>query len=351
MRIAELILRRGRGPFALSLLLSLPIVLLFTILLFCLYIWEDGKRLRNFEMQLRESARAHVEQVALTGLWNAQHGGVYVMLAEVGSGSNMKVSPEDAVNIGGKLYTKLNPVYISRQLTELAADKGSFIRFRISSLNPVNPSNRAGKWEARMLRAFEKGETEGYGIIEQEGLEYFRYMSRLVATEGCLGCHSEQGLRPGDIIGGVSVIIPAGLNRALQSDMRRRSIVVFGVIWGAAALLILGITWVFSRRLSRAVKSELEGEKLKTAVGMAGAAAHELRQPLSIIMGFSELLREKAANGENTDREAEIIISQCHRMNEIISRMLNVTSYRTKSYGGHTEIFDFGLEPEESSRK
>jgi len=34
----------------------------------------------------------------------------------------------------------------------------------------------------------------------------------------------------------------------------------------------------------------LEKERLKTLLGMAGAAAHEMNQPLTVIMGYIELL-------------------------------------------------------------
>ena len=80
---------------------------------------------------------------------------------------------------------------------------------------------------------------------------------------------------------------------------------------------------------------------------MAGAAAHELRQPMTIISGFSEILRDKVKDGKDVQHETEIIIEQCYRMNRIIARMLNVTTYRTKLYEGTTEIFDLGAKAED----
>jgi signal transduction histidine kinase len=95
---------------------------------------------------------------------------------------------------------------------------------------------------------------------------------------------------------------------------------------------------------------ELEGQRLEAAVKIAAAAAHELRQPMTIISGFSELLKNKAKRGEDIKQETDIIISQCNRMNAIITKMLNVTAYRTKAYGGTTEIFDLGVDNEEREK-
>ncbi len=37
-------------------------------------------------------------------------------------------------------------------------------------------------------------------------------------------------------------------------------------------------------------------------------------------------------------------------MDDIITRMLNVTYYRTKTYGGETEIFDLGVDVDEGKK-
>ncbi len=68
---------------------------------------------------------------------------------------------------------------------------------------------------------------------------------------------------------------------------------------------------------------------------------------MTIISGFSEIIGDKVKDGKDVQRETEIIIGQCSRMNRIIARMLNVTTYRTKLFEGTTEIFDLGAEAED----
>jgi PAS domain S-box-containing protein len=81
-------------------------------------------------------------------------------------------------------------------------------------------------------------------------------------------------------------------------------------------------------------------EKLKATVELAGATAHEMRQPLSVIMTLIPVIREKTMKGEPLDEELRIFESQCGRINEIISRMLNITHYRVKQYTEGKKIFD-----------
>jgi signal transduction histidine kinase len=81
-------------------------------------------------------------------------------------------------------------------------------------------------------------------------------------------------------------------------------------------------------------------EKLSAAMELAGTAAHEVRQPLAILMGISDMVREKARRGEDASEELEILGQQITRINDIISKMLKITKYRTKPYTEETRIFD-----------
>jgi signal transduction histidine kinase len=84
---------------------------------------------------------------------------------------------------------------------------------------------------------------------------------------------------------------------------------------------------------------------------LAITAAHELRQPMTAIYGFMEILNDKLGRGESAAHEMEIVIDQCKRMDNIIKRMLNITSYRVRVYDANTEILDLEPEPETASEK
>ncbi|NIR26598.1 MAG: hypothetical protein GWN14_22745, partial [candidate division Zixibacteria bacterium] len=47
---------------------------------------------------------------------------------------------------------------------------------------------------------------------------------------------------------------------------------------------------------------------------------------------------------EDVSAELATIEKQCTRMDKIISRMLNITAYKTKRYAFDMEIFDLGVD-------
>jgi hypothetical protein len=349
-KIDEIIVRNADKPLRLTLVLATPLVTAFAVLISIFYIWDHQSRQRHLELQLKETAKAHFDQIVLSRLWNARHGGVYVEVTEETPPNPYLDDPEkNIVSQSGKMYTKLNPAYMTRQLSELAEEFKAF-EVRITGLHPKNPSNSPDHWEENMIRSFWRGKDEAYVIMKRDGKSYFRYMGPLFVEDECLRCHSAEGYNVGDIKGGISVSIPTDLLATIEKYLDRRSLLAFGTIGIFAISLLVGTTWYSSKRLGEGLRMKLEGERLETAIKIAAAAAHELRQPMTIISGFSELLKDKANRGEDITQETKLIINQCDRMNAIITRMLNVTAYRTKAYGGTTEIFDLGVNSEEEEK-
>ncbi len=91
----------------------------------------------------------------------------------------------------------------------------------------------------------------------------------------------------------------------------------------------------------QAVQEELRNRERQSILAeLAGAAAHELNQPLTSIIGYSELLcRQLPAQG-NLVQAASIIINQAERMAEIVRRIGKITKYETMSYVGESTILD-----------
>jgi PAS domain S-box-containing protein len=92
-------------------------------------------------------------------------------------------------------------------------------------------------------------------------------------------------------------------------------------------------------------RRRIEEAKLTTAVELAGAAAHELFQPLTGIMGLAELMAEADTPPEDLQAMAAQIRTQARRMTEIVRRMTELTSYRTVDYVGGRKIADLGAHP------
>jgi len=332
------------GAGRLAMLFSLPFVITLSILLAAIVAVDERAHDRHLEMQLVETARAYFDQILLSRLWNARHGGLYAEVTEETQPNPYLDDPErDIVSEKGRRYTKINPAYMTRQLSELAAERGSY-RFRITDLRPLNPANMPSEWEAEMLRSFERGEPEGRGFLELEGKEYFGYMAPLRMDKSCLACHREKNYRVGDLRGGISVYIPVERVMAIHESLIRSDRWVLGLTGLLAVSFIAGIALYFSKRLKEGMTRELEAERLRSGVQLAGAAAHELRQPLTVIMGVLEQMKEMTSGDAEMARDAGMVVEACDRMDAVIERMLDITSYKTKSYDDGTEILDLGPE-------
>lgn len=87
-------------------------------------------------------------------------------------------------------------------------------------------------------------------------------------------------------------------------------------------------------RLKAAQDKLVEQEKKIAIMELAGAAAHELNQPLTVINCQVKLLEEALEEqGVFPDsREIEIIFDSVKKMTEIIRKIGNITKYKTKDY-------------------
>jgi len=81
-------------------------------------------------------------------------------------------------------------------------------------------------------------------------------------------------------------------------------------------------------------------ERLTGVIEMAGAAAHELNQPLTVISGHAQLLLQQCSNNESLERRARIIYDQVERLGRITRQFSGIATYKTKSYGEDLKIID-----------
>ena len=160
------------------------------------------------EKQQLHQGQSFFQEVVLTRQWIAQQNGVYVQMGP-GVTANpyllkvpgLKVIIKDE---SGQLYTLKNPALVTREISELAEQKGLF-RFHITSLNPLNPSNAPDAFERDALEKFSNGSKEAATYETRNNEVFFRYMAPLVTDQSCLACHEHQGYKVGDVRGGISV--------------------------------------------------------------------------------------------------------------------------------------------------
>jgi PAS domain S-box-containing protein len=100
--------------------------------------------------------------------------------------------------------------------------------------------------------------------------------------------------------------------------------------------------------LERAQDELRAHEKQAIVAELAGAAAHELNQPLTSVIGYAELLRHRLASSPEHLAPLQIIIDQAERMAEIVRKVGRITKYETKSYVGDAKILDLEKASEDS---
>ncbi len=83
-----------------------------------------------------------------------------------------------------------------------------------------------------------------------------------------------------------------------------------------------------------------QSERAALVAELAGTAAHELNQPLTSVMGYSELLKRKLKPEDPLFRAVDIIYREAERMAEIVRKIGKITRYETKAYVGSARIVD-----------
>lgn len=93
-------------------------------------------------------------------------------------------------------------------------------------------------------------------------------------------------------------------------------------------------------RLRDLQRQLVEQERLRALVEMAGAAAHELNQPLTVLQGHVELLQRELADLVGVQARCGRILEAAGRISAIVRGMGEVRRYRTRPYAGTQEIID-----------
>ncbi|MBW2406123.1 MAG: PAS domain S-box protein [Deltaproteobacteria bacterium] len=101
----------------------------------------------------------------------------------------------------------------------------------------------------------------------------------------------------------------------------------------------LGVVRDVSDR-NQAEKERLQKEKLEGVLEMAGAACHELNQPLQIMFGYNELLIKDIPDDHPLFAKLNIIREQIEKMRVITKKIMKITKYETKPYAQGSIIID-----------
>ncbi len=187
---------------------KLIVVLLTWVIILCIsFFWNVQSINSNQEALTLRTAKTLFNQMVVTRRWNSSHNGVYVKVTDTIKPNPYLKDPQRDLACGGILLTKINPAFMTRQLSDLTSEKLG-VQFHVSGLNPLRPENGPDDWEKAALTKFSKGNVIEQGqMVSNDKHRYYMYMKGLRAEKSCLQCHSEKGYKTNDIIGGISIKI------------------------------------------------------------------------------------------------------------------------------------------------
>ena len=216
--------------------------------------WNKHHLSRSFEGLAETQADAAFQKDVTYRMWAAMQGGVYVPPSNATPPNPYlgHVPDRDVETTDGKGLTLVNPAYMTRQVHELGKERYG-LRGHITSLKPLRPENAPDRWEVLALQSFAAGSQKATTREDMDGRPFFRLMRPLVAEQPCLKCHSAQGYRQGDIIGGISVSVPLESYYAMAEQQRFRLTLVHAVI-GALGLIGLFASHASIRRYKASLR-------------------------------------------------------------------------------------------------
>jgi signal transduction histidine kinase len=117
----------------------------------------------------------------------------------------------------------------------------------------------------------------------------------------------------------------------------------------ACSLWVLGIggTLLINRFHRKAERLAEQAARDDTVIQLAGGVAHEMNQPLTIIISTAELLARRDPTRDDLKPYLHQLIQASERLAGIVQKLEGATSYRVKPYVGTLKIVDLdgnGLE-------
>ena len=152
------------------------------------------------------------------------------------------------------------------------------------------------------MQAFEAGSKETWGIVNQDGRTWLRYMAPLSVKAACLDCHAIQGYREGDIRGGISVSQDyAPIAGAMAHHHREILLMTLATFTGVALIAWFLLEMLRRRWLELAGKLDelaatqgklLQSEKLAGIGQLAAGVAHEINNPVGFVKSNLSTLKD-----------------------------------------------------------
>ena len=178
--------------------------------------------------QASQQARMLFHHIILIREWVSDHQGLFFIKTDQVV-ENPYLDPPHLQTQQGIVLVKRNPAMVTRELSDYTARAG-YGSFRVTSLKPINPTNRPDSFEERSLHNFSKNNLTEYSEISSTDKgKVLRYIAPLHITANCLGCHAEHGYQVGDIRGALSITIPINWADQVIAN-NNRTMLIYGAV-------------------------------------------------------------------------------------------------------------------------
>lgn len=111
---------------------------------------------------------------------------------------------------------------------------------------------------------------------------------------------------------------------------------ILGAIWS----LGIGTTTIIHILYRRSERTLRQAARDEAATHLAGAVAHELNQPLTVVISGAELMAHNDRSAEELLALSRRMVEASNRMADIVVKLQKVNCYRSKPYVGDVEIVD-----------
>lgn len=177
------------------------------------------------------------------------------------------------------------------------------------------------------------GKKPVWELYEQGGARVIMRMLRSTSYGG-VG-RLEQTRREVRIANGESVPVSMTASIVYEGD---REVATVGILTDLRERIRM------EQRLLDAQQKLQLSEKQALVAELAGAAAHELNQPLTSIMGYAQLVERQTDKTAETEpphmRAVKIILAEAERMAGIVKKIGKITKYETTDYVGSARMLD-----------
>ncbi len=245
---------------------TLILVVVWTLIISASFLWNGYSELEHAKRMAFAQAQALVDKDVMYRKWNSELGGVWADAKRAAPNPYLKgmVHNRDQTTVEGIPLTMINPAYMTRMVFDIQKGQLS-VSAKITSLNPVNPSNEPDDWEKSVLSSIEKGDSEFSEIVGSGDQSQMRYLRALYVQESCLGCHKTQNYRVGDVRGGISISMP------MQPFYASALISIWPQIWSHLSIWLLGL---FGLAFGYLKAVRFESGRIQAAAELRASKAH-----------------------------------------------------------------------------